>query len=113
MEVYLPSPMCWKLSTNASEWPLCSANFLERGGTAESVFLAICQGALEQDECMGDGNHEDMFWEHIKTLPECRNDDEFGYASGMCGYRRISLTRNVDPWGKTLDEGGRTIDSLL
>jgi hypothetical protein len=31
----------------------------------------------------------------------------------MCGYRRISLTRNVDMMGNTLDEKRNIVDSFL
>lgn len=78
--------------------------FSKGRGTVESVFLAICDSAIGRDKWTEDGNHEETFSEDIATLPECRNDHEFGYMSGMCGYRRISLTRNVGMMGNTVDE---------
>ncbi|KIW66171.1 hypothetical protein PV04_08372 [Phialophora macrospora] len=98
---------------SAGEWPPATRHFLQRGGTVESVFLAICRAAIEQDEWAGDGEHAEMFGEEIANLPECRNDHEFGYVSGMCGYRRISLRPTRDFFGNRLDEDGNIIDSRL
>ncbi len=98
---------------NANEWPPVTRSFLQRGGTVESVFLAICRGAMEEDEWTGDGEHQKVFGDAIADLPECRNDLEFGYVSGMCGYRRISQTHVVDMMGNPLDEDGNRVDSML
>lgn len=68
---------------------------------------------MEEDEWTGDGEYQKTFSEDIANLPECRNDREFGYVSGMCGYRRISQRRNVSMMGNPLDEDGNIIDSLL
>ena len=95
---------------SASEWPPATGNFLSRGGTVESVFLAVCRSAMEQDEWAGDGNHMEVSSAEIAKLPECRNDHEFGYVSGMCGYMRISLGAVM---GNCLDEDGNIVDSLL
>jgi GNAT superfamily N-acetyltransferase len=102
-----------KVVESAGEWPPATRNFLQRGGTVESVFLAICRDAMQQDEWTGDGEHLGIFSEEIAKLPECRNDHEFGYVSGMCGYRRICLRTTVDIMGNRLDEDGNMIDSLL
>lgn len=48
------------------------------------------QLAMDQDEFAGDGEHHNVFSDKIEALPECRNDHEFGFVSGMCGYARIS-----------------------
>ena len=98
---------------SAREWPPATRNFLQRGGTVESVFLAICREAIQQDKWTGDGQHQEIFSEEIANLPECRNDHEFGYVSGMCGYRRICLRPTEDMMGNRLDEDGNIIDSLL
>jgi GNAT superfamily N-acetyltransferase len=97
----------------AREWPPFTRNYLERGGTVEAVFLGICREAIGRDECTGDGEHMEVFGEAIAMLPECRNDHEFGYVSGMCGYRRISQRPHVSMMGERLDENGNRIDSLL
>ncbi|KAL6240818.1 hypothetical protein RBB50_012233 [Rhinocladiella similis] len=98
---------------SAGEWPPATRNFLQRGGTVQSVFLAICSAAIEQDEWTGDGEHQDTCGEEITNLPECRNDHEFGYVSGMCGYRPISLRRTVDMMGNPVDEEGNILESRL
>jgi hypothetical protein len=98
---------------DAREWPPVTRNFMQRGGTVESVFLAICRNSMQQDECTGDGDHEEMFADQITNLPECRNDHEFGYVSGMCGYRRICMRPTVDVRGNRLDEDGNEVTSLL
>ncbi len=97
----------------ASEWPPATRNFLQRGGTVESVFLAVCRSAMEQDECTGSGEHQELFSEDIAKLPGCRNDLEFGYVSGRCGDKRISLTENVDVMGNPLDEDWNILSSLM
>jgi hypothetical protein len=51
--------------------------------------------------------------EEISKLSECRNDLEFGYVSGICGYRRITRSDHVDMMGRRLDEDGKRVDSLL
>lgn len=98
---------------DASEWPPHTKNFLERGGTIESVFLAICRQAMDADEYSGDETYQEFCTKEISIQPECRNDLEFGYVSGMCGYRRISWDPRVDLWGTRLDEDGNPVDSLL
>ena len=94
---------------DAGEWPPAVRNFLQRGGTVESVALEIYTRAMEQDEWTGDGTYQETFSEDIANLPECRNDLEFGYVSGMCGFRRISLTKNVDVRGDLLEMVWRSI----
>ena len=98
---------------DAREWPPATINFLQRGGTVQSAFLAICRRAMEMDEWTGDGNYQETFSDDIAKLPECRNDSEFGYVSGMCGYRRISLIEHVDMMGRALDEDGNIVHSRL
>ncbi|KIW33877.1 uncharacterized protein PV07_00692 [Cladophialophora immunda] len=98
---------------SAREWPPATRNFLQRGGTVESVFLAICREAIKEDKWTGGGEYQEIIGEEIGNLPECRNDCEFGYVSGMCGYRRICLRPTVDMMGNRLDEDGNIIDSGL
>lgn len=96
-----------------NEWPPATKNFLQRGGTVESVFLAICKDDMEQGEWTGDGFYQELYGQDISNLPECRNDLEFGYVSGQCGYRRISSARYVDMMNNTLDEDGNIITPLF
>ncbi|OIW24576.1 hypothetical protein CONLIGDRAFT_584115 [Coniochaeta ligniaria NRRL 30616] len=72
------------------EWPPVTQTFLNRGGSVASVANVIFQAAMEQDEWAGDGTHREIFEENIDQLPVCRNDHEFGFVSGMCGYERIA-----------------------
>lgn len=67
------------------EWPPVTKNFLQRGGSVESVALMLFKNAMDQDELAGDGEHMRCFGEDIEKLPKCRNDHEFGFVSGMCG----------------------------
>ena len=96
-----------------SEWPPVTKNFLERGGTVESVFLGICRLAMFNCEEIEDGLYEMSESEEAILLSECRNDLEFGYVSGMCGYRRISRTLKENRRGDRVDEDDNIVDSLF
>ncbi|KAI1258834.1 hypothetical protein F5Y18DRAFT_324274 [Xylariaceae sp. FL1019] len=74
---------------SASEWPPVTKNYLSRGGTVYAVGSALFQSAMQSSLLAGDGSTEDVFDKDINELPPCRNDDEFGFASGMCGYKRV------------------------
>jgi len=87
---------------NASEWPPVTRNFLERGGNVPSVGSMVFELALIQDELAGDGQHMEVFKDDIEVLPECRNDHEFGFVSGMCGYKRVSNNRRVSTFGSPM-----------
>ena len=87
-----------------SEWPPVTRNYLQRGGTVAAVATMLFQRAMDNDEYSGDGYHQDVFGDKIEKMPVCRNDHEFGFASGMCGYKRISTVEYVDVCGKPLDE---------
>jgi len=89
---------------NASEWPPATKTFLQRGGSVASVALMLFQQAMNEDELAGDGTHAEIFADDITKLPECRNDHEFGFVSGMCGYRRISQIRYVSMMGEPIDD---------
>jgi GNAT superfamily N-acetyltransferase len=89
---------------NTSEWPPVTKNFLQRGGSVASVALMLFQGAMNENELAGDGTHVETFGEDVTKLPECRNDHEFGFVSGMCGYRRISQIRYVSMMGEPIDD---------
>ncbi|KAJ6112318.1 hypothetical protein N7523_008379 [Penicillium sp. IBT 18751x] len=75
---------------DASEWPPTSRSFLQRGGSVGAVATMLFQRAMESDELAGDPLHMETFGDQILQLPECRNDHEFGFVSGMCGYERVS-----------------------
>lgn len=83
-------PFIMRAMENNSEWPPVSRAFLQRGGTVYSVASMIFKNAMEEDNWAGDGNHWDIFKDDIRKLPACRNDHEFGFVSGMCGFERVS-----------------------
>jgi hypothetical protein len=85
-----------------SEWPPVTKNYLQRGGTVAAVATMLFYNVMEWDEWAGDGMHLHCHEDEIKKLPVCRNDHEFGFVSGMCGYKRISTVRYVDWYGREL-----------
>ncbi|KAK4031568.1 hypothetical protein C8A01DRAFT_21238 [Parachaetomium inaequale] len=85
-----------------SEWPPVTRNYLERGGTVAAVATMLFERAMESDAWAGDGMLVENHGDEIKNLPVCRNDHEFGFVSGMCGYKRISAVRYVDLFGREL-----------
>lgn len=75
--------------THVSEWPPVTRNYLQRGGSVAAVANTIFEKAMERDEWAGDGYHREVFSEQIDELVACRNDHEFGFVAGMCGYKRV------------------------
>lgn len=69
------------------EWPPCTKNYLQRGGTVAAVVLASFDGAMSQDQYLGDGEHQAVYQDDIDKLPKCRNDGEFVFASRQ--YRAV------------------------
>lgn len=70
----------------ASEWPPCTRNFLQRGGSVASAVLQVLEFAMDQDEMIGDGEHQATFEEDIDELKECRNDTEWAFVRRLCGF---------------------------
>ena len=94
----------WEAS---GEWPPATANFLRRGGTVAAAANAAFEHTLLQDELIGDGWLYDEFVEQIASLPACRNDKEYGFVAGTCGYKRVSAVTTkemLDP-GPGVHEG--------
>lgn len=75
--------------SDVSEWPPVTRNYLQRGGSVAAVANTIFERAMEQDDWAGDGSHRDIFGEDIDKLVACRNDHEFGFVAGTCGYKRV------------------------
>ena len=75
--------------SHVSEWPPVTMNYLQRGGSVAAVANQIFERAMESDEWAGDWSHRDVFGEDIDKLVVCRNDHEFGFVAGMCGYKRV------------------------
>lgn len=69
---------------------LTTNEYIERGGSVAVVGNAIFERAVEQDEWAGDGSYREAMGKEIDALVACRNDHEFGFVAGMCGYKRIT-----------------------
>ncbi|QDS70673.1 hypothetical protein FKW77_001262 [Venturia effusa] len=83
----VPSPAnVMKAVNQTNEWPPYTRHFMERGGTTFPVGSVVFQEAKNQASWAGDGTHDDDFKDDIAPLPKCRNDYEFGFVRGMCGY---------------------------
>lgn len=91
-----------------SEWPPVTRNFLQRGGSVAAAANAIFERAMEEDEWAGDASHRDIFGADIDALVACRNDHEFGFVAGTCGYKRVrpASSRFVDMSGRELGPRG-------
>lgn len=75
--------------SHVSEWPPVTRNYLQRGGSVAAIANTIFEKAMDRDEWAGDGLHREVFSDQIDELVACRNDHEFGFAAGMCGYKRV------------------------
>jgi GNAT superfamily N-acetyltransferase len=91
--------------SHESEWPPVTRNYLQRGGSVAAVANMIFEKAMERDEWAGDGHHRELFGEEIDELVVCRNDHEFGFVAGMCGYKRVRpvSSRFVDVFGREVE----------
>ena len=80
----------------SGEWPPCTKNFLQRGGTVASVASTLFLQAMDSDESIGgamwDEDDGPGSEENQEQLPRCRNDKEYGFVSGMLGSSRVSST---------------------
>ncbi|KAI1343003.1 hypothetical protein F5Y15DRAFT_273857 [Xylariaceae sp. FL0016] len=78
-------PLTIKASLRSSEWPAHAENYLLEGGTVETVietlFESIKDAAWTRDEDSSEWFHDD-----IQKFSECRNDCEYDFVYGMCGY---------------------------
>ena len=69
----------------AGEEPPRTRNFLLRGGTVASAANAVFGHTIRYPlDDLG------IFDEEFAAHPKCRNDNEFGFVAGMCGYKRVS-----------------------
>ncbi|KAK6532131.1 hypothetical protein TWF694_003292 [Orbilia ellipsospora] len=93
-----------KKAANAQEWPPTTRNYLERGGTVYAVGAAIFQRATDESTWAGDGEREEIHKDEIQNLPECRNDEEYGFVSRLCGYRRALGTQFISAQGELLED---------
>ncbi|KAH8900373.1 hypothetical protein GQ53DRAFT_815259 [Thozetella sp. PMI_491] len=68
--------------------PLTTKIYFHRGGTVGAAAATLFEEAMAQDKCSGNGYHQRFFADQVEQLPECRNDHEYRFVSGMCGYER-------------------------
>ncbi|KAM0458173.1 hypothetical protein ACHAPV_001549 [Trichoderma viride] len=64
-------------------------HYLDCGGTVEAVGSALFKRLMDESLSAGDGATWDCFADDLEQLPACRNDEEFGFVSSMCGYARV------------------------
>ncbi|KAH7141265.1 hypothetical protein B0J13DRAFT_556535 [Dactylonectria estremocensis] len=76
--------------------------YLKSGGTVNAVATIIFEGAMSEDQWAGDGTHRETFGPR-DDLPDYRNDHEFGFVSGMCGYKRMTPSFSTKNPKKKLD----------
>ncbi|KAK8050971.1 hypothetical protein PG993_002356 [Apiospora rasikravindrae] len=79
-------------SVSDKERPTLEA-FLEEGGTVSSIGTTIFQRMLDSEDWQLALSQTDQETATGRILPECRNDLELGFVSGMCGYKRVSPGR--------------------
>lgn len=84
------------IQSNEREWPPCTRNYLQRGGTVHAVLQACFDNAMGEDLHLGNGEHQEAFRKDIDALPACRNDGEFVFARRMC-RKFEGLPDEVDP----------------
>lgn len=93
-----------------SGWPRCTKDFLQRGGSVASAILLVFDFAMDQDEMVGNGGHQDVFREDIEKLKECRNDHEWGFVRRLCGFAEKRECSELDvEAGIELGMGGPTV----
>ncbi|UKZ60420.1 uncharacterized protein TrAtP1_001700 [Trichoderma atroviride] len=79
-------------------------HYLDCGGTVEAVGSALFWRVMDESRSAGDGATWDLFADDLEALPACRNDDEFGFVSSMCGYARVHQGQCFSATGHPVDE---------
>jgi hypothetical protein len=59
---------------------------------------------MDESLSAGDGATWDCFGEDLEGLPVCRNDEEFGFVSSICGYARVRQGQCFSATGRPVDE---------
>ena len=79
-------------------------NYLKLGGTVGAVVMSVFERAMVCDEWTGAGYLKGyirkMYGDKLDALPVCRNDEEYGFVSGLCGYDKVNTKGFVDVFGK-------------
>ncbi|KAH7014211.1 uncharacterized protein B0I36DRAFT_397667 [Microdochium trichocladiopsis] len=74
----------------ASEWPPVTRNYLESVGTVAAVGACLFASTMDVSPHAGDGTVLDGLEPGAyDALLKCRNDEDFGFVSGQCGYERV------------------------
>ncbi|PNP48776.1 hypothetical protein TGAMA5MH_00230 [Trichoderma gamsii] len=90
------------ISTKEEEESTMAKHYLDFGGTVEAVGSALFRDALTNST--GFASIWGIFESQLRALPACRNDEEFGFVSGMCGYERVRRGQCLSATGHFLDE---------
>ena len=72
------------LQRSENEWPPCTRDSLQRGGTVHAVLQVCVDNAMDQDFYLGNGAPNQIHQESVDALPFCRNEGEFVFARCMC-----------------------------
>lgn len=80
------------------------ATFLEEGGNVSCQVRTIFQRVLRGEHWARLLGNDPEVLERCYDLPECRNDLELGFVSGMCGYQGVSPGRQYYHDGLLDDE---------
>lgn len=78
--------------------------YLDYGGTVDAVGAALFRTVMDKSQSAGDGTTWNSFAADLEALPACRNDDGFGFVSGMCGYKRVRQGQCFSATGRRIDE---------
>ncbi|KAK8059184.1 hypothetical protein PG996_009114 [Apiospora saccharicola] len=78
--------------------------FLQDGGTVNHQISTIFERILGSEDWGLLLRNDPQVTALYEKLPECRNDLELGFVSGMCGYRRVSPGRQYYHDGLLDDE---------
>lgn len=90
------------ISTKEEEESTMAKHYLDFGGTVEAVGSALFRDALTNST--GIASIWGIFESQLRALPACRNDEEFGFVSGMCGYERVRQGQCLSGTGHFLDD---------
>lgn len=84
------------LVRNGNGWlRRCHNLFLQNSGTVSSVATMLFWKAMDL-EAHHESEKKEFDAAAWDSLPKCRNDREFGFVSGMCGFGRVSRVQEGD-----------------
>ncbi|CAI6331670.1 unnamed protein product [Periconia digitata] len=74
----------------SNEWVSNTRDYLGGDETIQAVGSALFELTMEYWVQGSEAFTRMCLSDDFRGLPVCRNDDEFGFVSGMCGYKRVS-----------------------